>query len=256
MEGTGEAQGHRREVATARETGPAALVCQPPGADVRRHRRPGRVPDGFAGDRYGAGSDIEREYQVTIPRRFAIATKEVTVEQFQRVRSRPTVVSNWTGRRGHRSGHYSPDSDGPWIGPNWYAAAAYCNWLSKQEGLPEDQWCYLPNKDRAYAEGMTIPANVLERTGYRLAHRGGMGICLPSGHGHQPILWCLGRACWGTMPGISPTAGIVRGRAGACCPMIWGSSTCLGNVYEWCQDRNVAFRPSENGSIQGSRHDR
>ena len=32
----------------------------------------------------------------------------------------------------------------------------------------EDQWCYLTNKDGEYAEGMTIPANVLKRTGYRL----------------------------------------------------------------------------------------
>ncbi len=53
-----------------------------------------------------------------------------------------------------------------WI--TWYSAANYCNWLSEQEGLPKDQWCYLPNEAGAYAEGMTIPADVLERTGYRL----------------------------------------------------------------------------------------
>ena len=47
-------------------------------------------------------------------------------------------------------------------------AAHYCNWLSEQEGLPKDQWCYLPNEAGAYAEGMSIPADVLERTGYRL----------------------------------------------------------------------------------------
>ncbi len=38
---------------------------------------------------------IEREYQVTIPRKFAIATNEVTFGQFQR-QSRPTLASNWT----------------------------------------------------------------------------------------------------------------------------------------------------------------
>jgi formylglycine-generating enzyme required for sulfatase activity len=54
------------------------------------------------------------------------------------------------------------------IGLTWYYAANYCNWLSEQEGLPKDQWCYLPNEAGDYAEGMTIPANVLERTGYRL----------------------------------------------------------------------------------------
>ena len=60
------------------------------------------------------------------------------------------------------------------IGVSWYAAAAYCNWLSKQEKVPETEWCYLPNKKEGYKEGegyeegMTPPENVLERKGYRL----------------------------------------------------------------------------------------
>ena len=54
------------------------------------------------------------------------------------------------------------------IGVTWYGAAAYCNWLSEQEGLPKDQWCYLPAEDGLFAQGMTIPADVLQRTGYRL----------------------------------------------------------------------------------------
>ena len=43
---------------------------------------------------------------------------------------------------------YSPKGAGPMIGVSWYGAAAYCNWLSEQEGLPKDQWCYLPNRGR------------------------------------------------------------------------------------------------------------
>jgi formylglycine-generating enzyme required for sulfatase activity len=54
------------------------------------------------------------------------------------------------------------------IGFTWYIAAEYCNWLSEQEGLPRDQWCYLPREPGSSGEGMTIPANVLERSGYRL----------------------------------------------------------------------------------------
>jgi len=34
--------------------------------------------------------------------------------------------------------------------------------------LPREQWCYLANEAGDYAEGMTIPADVLDRTGYRL----------------------------------------------------------------------------------------
>ena len=48
---------------------------------------------------------------------------------------------------------YSPDPNGPMIGVSWFGAAAYCNWLSKQEGLPKDQWCYLPNDQQEYDGG-------------------------------------------------------------------------------------------------------
>jgi hypothetical protein len=107
---------------------------------------------------------METPHRLVIPRRFAIAAKEVTVEQWQKFERThaqhglpPRFVKQW-----------SPDPDGPMIGFTWYFAAEYCNWLSEQEGLPKDQWCYLPNESGAYAEGMVIPADVLQRNGYRL----------------------------------------------------------------------------------------
>ena len=54
------------------------------------------------------------------------------------------------------------------IGVTWYRAAAYCNWLSEQEELPEDQWCYLPNEDGALRRGDDDPWRCLEQHGYRL----------------------------------------------------------------------------------------
>ena len=102
--------------------------------------------------------------QMEIPRRFCISTKEVTVEQFRRfLRDNPSyeVPQNYLDL-------YSPDPDGPWITSAWYMCAHYCNWLSKQEGLKEADWCYVPNKGDLYAEGMTIPADVLYRKGFRL----------------------------------------------------------------------------------------
>jgi hypothetical protein len=32
----------------------------------------------------------------------------------------------------------------------------------------QEQWCYEPNKDGSYAEGMRMAPNYLQRTGYRL----------------------------------------------------------------------------------------
>ncbi len=50
----------------------------------------------------------------------------------------------------------------------WYDAAAYCNWLSEQEGIPEEQWVYEPNDQGQYADGMKIKDNAVELSGYRL----------------------------------------------------------------------------------------
>ena len=48
---------------------------------------------------------------------------------------------------------YSPDPEGPMNNVSWYDAAAYCNWLSRREELPE---CYEPNEGGKYAAGMKI----------------------------------------------------------------------------------------------------
>ena len=48
---------------------------------------------------------------------------------------------------------------------SWYDAAAYCNWLSRKENLPE---CYEPNERGKYAAGMRIKSDALKLAGYRL----------------------------------------------------------------------------------------
>jgi len=50
----------------------------------------------------------------------------------------------------------------------FYQAAAYCNWLSKKEGIPADQLCYVPNGAGEFAEGTKLAPDYLRRSGYRL----------------------------------------------------------------------------------------
>jgi eukaryotic-like serine/threonine-protein kinase len=64
--------------------------------------------------------------------------------------------------------HRSPEDDCPVLGVTWYEAAEYCNWLSREEGVPENQWCYVPNTQGRYADGMALASDWLSRRGYRL----------------------------------------------------------------------------------------
>ena len=66
----------------------------------------------------------ETPHRQPINRRFAIATKEVTVEQYQRfLKENPKIAPLEIDT-------YSPEPTGPMNAMTWYEAAAYCNWLS------------------------------------------------------------------------------------------------------------------------------
>ncbi len=106
----------------------------------------------------------EIPHRVVIRHRFAIAAKEVSKEQWQAfVKQNPEWAVDAS-----LVNSCSPDPNGPMVGFSWFIAAAFCNWLSEHEGLPKDQWCYLPDENGNYTTGMTIPADVLRRKGYRL----------------------------------------------------------------------------------------
>jgi formylglycine-generating enzyme required for sulfatase activity len=121
-------------------------------------------------DQYSMGSPesepnretVEVLHQKKIGRTFAIASKEVTKEQFRRFEQANPDVSTFNIE------HYSRTDDSPQVVVDWYDAARYCNWLSEMEGMPKDQWCYEPNAEDEYAEGMKPAADYLQRSGYRL----------------------------------------------------------------------------------------
>jgi eukaryotic-like serine/threonine-protein kinase len=84
------------------------------------------------------------------------------VEQFETfLKENPRV-------QGENDKVYSPVPTCPVGSVSWFDATAYCNWLSKREGIPEDEWCYGPNEEGDYAEGMKLMANAEDRKGYRL----------------------------------------------------------------------------------------
>ena len=162
-------------------------------------------------------------------RPFDLATTEVTVGEFR------AFVDQTRRLRERYAASADADPGLPQNGVTWYDAVAYCNWLSEREGLPRAQWCYEPNSEGDYAEGMRIVADVLSRTGYRLpteseweyACRAGTVTSRSFGDSAELILryaCCLVNSADRPLP------------AGSLMPNPFGLFDMHGNLFEWCQD--------------------
>jgi serine/threonine protein kinase/formylglycine-generating enzyme required for sulfatase activity len=172
----------------------------------------------------GEGQERHRR---RIDRTFALAAREVTVEEFLRFRKEHDYNKM-----------ASPTPDCPVMsGVTWYDAAAYCNWLSKEEGIPKEQWCYRPNVKGEYAEGMKVVEGYLRRRGYRLPteaeweHACRVGSVTPWSHGEAEDL--LGKYAWF----LSNSSGRAH-PVGGLRPNDLGLFDMHGNAWEWCHDRH------------------
>jgi formylglycine-generating enzyme required for sulfatase activity len=100
----------------------------------------------------------ETQHKRRIGRTFAVAAKPVTVGEFRRF-LRENRLEDWFeggGRAAPLMKKYSPDENGPIILVDWYRAAQYCNWLSQQERIPEEQWCYETNAGKLSQEEVSL----------------------------------------------------------------------------------------------------
>jgi serine/threonine protein kinase/formylglycine-generating enzyme required for sulfatase activity len=171
-----------------------------------------------------SGQTDERPHRRRIERSFAIASKEVTVEQYLRF------------RMDHKSNKaYAPTDDCPMNTVTWYDAAAYCNWLSEREGIPKEQWCYVANKKGEYAEGMKMAAKYLTRTGYRLPTEAEWEYACRAGAGTRyscdDSVDLLGRYAWFEANSSSRSHPV-----GSLKSNDLGLYDMHGNAWEWCQD--------------------
>jgi formylglycine-generating enzyme required for sulfatase activity len=130
---------------------------------------------------------------------------------------------------------YSPAPDGPIVYVDWYTAAAYCNWLSRQEGIPQDQWVY-PTGAGAIRSGMAMPAGYLRRTGYRLPTEAEWEYACraeaPAGRYYGGAEELLPRFAW-----YRENAEDRAWPVGQKKPNDFGLFDMHGNVWTWCQDR-------------------
>lgn len=183
----------------------------------------------------------ERQHQQGIGRTFALAATPVTKEQF--LRFQPSFSHTEFGRY--------PAPSCPIGGVRWYEAAAYCNWLSQQEGIPEEQWCYeIPDEPGGIMtwsfRNMKLKANYLSLSGYRLsteaeweyACRAGAATSRCYGETAELLTdysWYFDNSPEQTQP------------VGTRKPNDGGLFDMHGNVWNWCQERYKPYAAARSG---------
>jgi serine/threonine protein kinase/formylglycine-generating enzyme required for sulfatase activity len=178
-----------------------------------------------------------------ITQSFEIGATEVSVAQFA-----PFLASD-PNRARRFSGPDHPDGEKPRDFVSWYTAAEFCNWLSKEEGLPSCQWCYLPNEQGEYRSGMKIAPDAINLAGYRLPtaseweYACRAGAITSRSFGESDSL--LTRyACCVLNPFNPPND--EPWPVASLLPNNLGLFDMHGNLFEWCLDRAGA-RPDSAG---------
>lgn len=178
-----------------------------------------------------------------IARRFEMAAHEVTNAQFMVFRKERPEIEKMN------LALFLKTADSPQVGMTWYEAAAYCNWLSEKDLLPEDQWCYEPNAEKKYAAGMKAKAKAGELSGYRLPSEAEWEYACRAGavtsryYGlSEPLLskyeWYLGSSKERLWP------------VGSLKPNDWGLFDMLGNASEWTHEPFSFYPDSSQQTLE------
>jgi formylglycine-generating enzyme required for sulfatase activity len=156
--------------------------------------------------------DHEPQHRKRINRTFALAAKSVTVEQYRRFHKGYALPPEYTRL---------PEL--PAVGISWYDAAAYCNWLSEQEGIPEAERCYEfkpPGNTDPTVPVVKLRKNYLSLQGYRLPTEAEMET--------EEL---LPRYAWYQMISEEKTWPVGRLK-----PNELGLFDIQGNALTWCQE--------------------
>jgi serine/threonine protein kinase/formylglycine-generating enzyme required for sulfatase activity len=209
----------------------------------------------------------ETEHKMRIGRTFVLSAKPVTLGEYRKLKPRYGIgeIERW-----------ATSADSPVIGTNWFHAVQYCNWLSKQDGVPESEWCYEPvldpkawplfavssvgllhspggqgpfvalggmvpgRHDPKYEGGMRLARNYLQRQGYRLPTEAEMEYATRAGAVTARYFGetdeLMPKYAWYIKNGQEKTWPV-----GSMKPNDLGLFDAQGNVFTWCQERIKAY---------------
>lgn len=204
-------------------------------ADNQRMRliQPGRFLMGAPPGQQGRRAN-EAQRQVELTRPFYIATREVSNASFRRFRK-----SHSSGVAGDKT----LDNDKqPAVQVSWQQAAAYCNWLSKRDGLPpayEDTGNELKLM-RPLSTGYRLPSEA--EWAYAARFAGSRDLKFPWGQSMpptEPVGNFADLRARGLLPAILPNyddGWAAAAPVAALTPNALGLYDMGGNVSEWVND--------------------
>ncbi len=184
--------------------------------------------------------DNEHQHRKRIGRTFAMSAKSVTVEQYRLFNKDHPIGAKYTRL-----------AELPIVATSWFDAAAYCNWLSKQEGIPADQWCF---ETDVQGQVIKLKENYLSLTGYRLPTEPEMEYATRAGaltsryYGETDEL--LPKYAWYQKNSQDQTWPV-----GSLKPNDLGLFDAQGNVFTWCQESAQPYPTGKNEATTDDRED-
>jgi hypothetical protein len=168
----------------------------------------------------------ETSHQRRIGRSFAISSTHITLKQYE------MFAKNYRAEIGSP---YDRDDQLPVVAISWFMAAAYCNWLSEQEGIDKKEWCFDITEKTT-----SLKPDYLKLKGYRLPTEAEMEYTMRAGSGTSRFFgetsellpryaWYLDNAKNKTWP-----VGMLK-------PNDLGVFDAQGNVFSWCMDQSQNY---------------
>ncbi len=165
--------------------------------------------------------NVERQHTRRISRSFALSSKQITVEQYLRFDSNHIILDK-----------YARMAELPVVGISWHNAAMFCNWLSEEEGIESDQWCYETDPSGHVAR---TKEDHLSLVGYRLPTESEMEYAIRAGASTSRYFGetaeLLAMYAW-----YNSNSQMLTWPVGSLKPNDFGFFDAQGNVYVWCHD--------------------